>query len=115
MERTPTHSATASGTRPRRSLVPILSTILLLQASLGAGMVLSPMLSTYRGRIPEPGVDPHDQVVRWRRSMADRKRDPVVGRPVPALALKTLAGGALSLDIGSAERTVLLFLKDGAG
>jgi hypothetical protein len=31
------------------------------------------------------------------------------------LTLKTLAGDALPLETGKADRTVLLFIKDGAG
>jgi hypothetical protein len=79
----------------RRSLVPHLALTLLLLLSLYLGTQVPAWTGT--GFRWEEAGDRAEGIALWRRSQYDPRRDPPVGRLLPALQLPTPAGGFLPL------------------
>jgi hypothetical protein len=98
----------------QRSLAPLLLIVLLFQGSLLIGRSLGgfrhvqPGASTTARHAPAP-------IIRWRRSLSDRRLDPPLNRPAPAPRLLTPTGQPFHWDSVRGRKVALLFAREGSG
>lgn len=99
--------------RKPRSLVPLLSVLVLAQLALYAGLRAPELLAGTGWRPPTDQAA--IRMALWRRQMGDPALDPAIGTRLPALSLRGLRGGSVNLARFDGRPVAVLMVGDGEG